>query len=146
MSPVTVTAPAGCLGPDQRRAIAAAITRVHHTVTGAPAYYAQVIFHEVPAGQWFIGGVPLVGDTLYVHGHIRNGRSVDDKDRLITGLIPAVAEAAGAPRREVWVYLTDWPPRQMAEFGHVLPEAGQEAAWREALPPEDRDHLDRIGR
>ena len=43
--------------------------------------------------------------------------------------------------RSVWVYITDLAPRQMVEFGHVLPEAGDEAQWAAALPEADRAHM-----
>ena len=33
------------------------------------------------------------------------------------------------PANHVWVYITDLIPRQMVEFGHVLPEPGDEAKW-----------------
>lgn len=145
MPTYTVTAPQGRLSAAHKGDIAAAITRVHHTVTGAPGYFAQVIFTDVVAGNYFVGGKPLVGDQVHVHGHIRAGRTVEDKDRLITGLAQAVADAAGAPRREVWVYLSEIVPRQMVEFGQVLPEPGQEAAWSAAMPAEERERLERIG-
>jgi hypothetical protein len=45
-------------------------------------------------------------------------------------------------RLAVWVYLSEIPAAAMVEFGHVLPEAGQEAAWTEALPAADREHME----
>ena len=46
------------------------------------------------------------------------------------------------PANHVWVYITDLIPRQMAEFGHVLPEPGDEAKWAERLPAADRAHME----
>ena len=145
MPTYTVTAPEGRLSADHKADIAAAITRVHNAVTGAPTYFAQVIFVDVKPGNYFIGGKPLAADQVFVHGQIRAGRSAGDKDKLIAGLLEAVAQAAAAPHHAVWVYLLDLVPRQMAEFGHVLPEPGGEAAWTAALPPEDRARMERIG-
>jgi hypothetical protein len=38
--------------------------------------------------------------------------------------------------------MTDLVPRQMVEFGHVLPEAGDEARWAAALPEADRAYME----
>ncbi|GAN76325.1 tautomerase family protein [Acidisphaera rubrifaciens] len=138
-------APAGLLDAARRARIAAAVTRIHRQVTGASAYFAQVIFTEVADGAWFLGGTPLVGPHLFLHGHIRAGRSAGDRMRLIRRLVAALAEGASLPPRSVWVYVTELPPRAMAEYGHTLPEPGDEAAWFAALPPEDQAHLRALG-
>jgi phenylpyruvate tautomerase PptA (4-oxalocrotonate tautomerase family) len=137
----TVTTPEGCLTDDQRGAIAREITRVHSETTGAPTYFAQVIFNEVAAGKYFVGGHPLQGRQLFVNGQIRAGRTKESKDALIAQMLAAVARAFGLPPNHVWIYITDLIPRQMVEFGHVLPEPGDEAKWTEALPPADRAHM-----
>ena len=146
MPTYTVTAPEGRLSASHKADIAAAITRVHNTVTGAPTYFAQVIFVDVKPGNYFIGGVPLAADQVFVHGQIRAGRSAADKDKLIDGMLKEVAQAARAAHHAVWVYILDLVPRQMAEFCHVLPEPGGEAAWTEALPKDDRERMEKIGR
>lgn len=135
----------GRLTPAQRQQIAGAITRIHHQVTGAPAYFAQVIFQDIGAGQWFMGGKLLHHDHIFVQGHIRGGRTAADKDQLIREMAAAVGEAAGIAPTGVWVYVSDIPPAQMIEFGHVLPEPGGEAAWTEALPEDDRAWMEKIG-
>jgi hypothetical protein len=48
--------------------------------------------------------------------------------------------------RSVWVYVAELPPRQMIEFGHLLPEAGDEPAWTAALSAEDREFMQSIGK
>jgi len=50
------TAAQGLLRAAKKGAIAIAITRTHGEVTGAPAYFAQVIFQDVTEGDHFIGG------------------------------------------------------------------------------------------
>ncbi|MBS0657346.1 MAG: tautomerase family protein [Verrucomicrobia bacterium] len=140
------TAPAGRLSAAQKAAVAEAITRTHHEVTGAPGYFAEVIFHSVAEGDWFVGGQPLRGDQIFVHGHIRAGRSAVDRQTLLRRLVAAIAEAAAAPTHAIWVYLAELPGRAMVEFGHILPEPGDEAAWAAALPPADRQRMESIGR
>jgi len=136
-----VTSVEGCLDTSKRAKIASEITRIHSETTGAPTYFAQVIFIEVAPDCYFVGGVPIKGRQVFVNGQIRGGRSNESKDSLIAHITAAVAQASKLPKRNVWVYITDLVPRQMVEFGHVLPEAGDEARWAAALPEADRAHM-----
>jgi len=126
--------------PTKQR-IAQAITAAHADITGANTFFAQVVFDHAPGNDWFIGGVPAEGDTLFVHGHVRSGRTDDQKRMLVERLVRDVAEASGLPTRAIWIYLSEIRPSLMAEFGHVLPEPGEEAAWFDALPEDDRRRL-----
>ena len=137
----------GRLTAEQKRKIAGEITRVHCEVTGAPSFFAQVIFQEVRPDDYFIGAAPLKYDQLFVHGHIRSGRAALDKSRMIALMAKAVGNAAKVESsRSVWVYVAELPPRQMIEFGHLLPEAGDEPAWTAALSAEDREFMQSIGK
>lgn len=135
------------LTAEQKGKIASEITRIHAEVTGAPGFFAQVIFSEIEPGNWFMGGTPVAHDTIFIYGHIRAGRAAVDKTRMIRLMADAVAAAAEVDnRRAVWVYLNELQPRQMIEFGHVLPEPGDEPAWTEALPDADRSFMQSIGK
>jgi phenylpyruvate tautomerase PptA (4-oxalocrotonate tautomerase family) len=136
----------GRLSPDQKSRIAAEITRIHCEVTGAPAFFAQVIFEEIKSGNHFMGGVPLVHDQIFVYGRVRAGRSIQEKLKLIKLMGEAVGKAAGVSRTGVWIYIAELPPRQMIEYGHVLPEPGDEQVWTNALPTEDREFMQAVGR
>ncbi len=144
MPTYTCTAAAGLLDREQKAAIARAVTLAHSEITGAPTHFAQVIFREVAAGDHFVGGVPLAHDHVFLYGRIRAGRSAVDRKALIRQLTADVAAAAGVDRFAVWVYLSELPAAAMVEFGHILPEAGDEAAWTEALPTDDRARLQAI--
>ena len=146
MPTYTVTAPKKSLSNEQKQRVAAAITDTHCETTAAPNYFAQVIFVEVKASNYFLAGRPLESQQVYVHGCIRAGRSAEVKSRLINGLMQAVADAAVVPRHQVWVYIAELPAAQIAELGHVLPEPGAEAAWNAALPAADRERMQAIGR
>jgi phenylpyruvate tautomerase PptA (4-oxalocrotonate tautomerase family) len=141
MPTYTVTCVEGTLDAPKRARIASEITRIHSETTGAPTYFAQVIFTQVAPDCYFVGGIPLKGHQVFVNGQIRAGRSAEVKDALIAQITAAVAEASKLPKRNVWVYIADLVPRQMVEFGHVLPEAGDEARWAAALPEADRAHM-----
>ena len=140
----------GQLSPDQKSRIAAEVTRIHSEVTGAPTFFAQVIFEEVKPGNHFMGGVPLAHDQLYdqifVYGRVRAGRSIQDKLKMIKLMAEAVGEAAGVRRTGVWIYIAELPTRQMMEYGYVLPEPGDEDVWTNALPKEDREFMQSVGR
>jgi phenylpyruvate tautomerase PptA (4-oxalocrotonate tautomerase family) len=126
------------LSPTTKQRIAQAITTAHSDITGASTYFAQVVFDHTPREDWFIGGIPLEGDTLFIHGHVRSGRTEDQKRTLVERLVRDVAAASGLSTQGIWVYLSEIRPSLMAEFGHVLPEPGEEAAWFDALPENDR--------
>jgi phenylpyruvate tautomerase PptA (4-oxalocrotonate tautomerase family) len=141
MPTYTVTSIEGCLAGPQRERIASEITRIHSEATGAPSYFAQVLFIEVKADRYFVGGGLLRGHQVFVNGQIRAGRTAESKDKLISGIADAVAVASKLSKNNIWVYITDLLPRQMVEFGHVLPEPGEEANWAAALPEPDRAHM-----
>lgn len=141
MPTYTCIAPAGRLSGEQKARIAAEITRVHHEVTGAATFFAQVIFQDIAAGNYFVGGKLLSGDQVFINGQIRAGRSAVDRARLLRELHACVVAAANARPTSVWVYITDLPARDMIEYGHVLPEPGQEASWLDALPADDRARM-----
>src|SRR5262249_24650407 len=128
-------------GQPQAAKIASEITRIHSETTGAPTYFAQVIFTEIAPDCYFVGARPLKGHQVFVNGQIRGGRSTESKGSLIAQITATVAEASNLPKRNIWVYITDLVPRQMVEFGHVLPEAGDEARWAAALPEADRAYM-----
>jgi phenylpyruvate tautomerase PptA (4-oxalocrotonate tautomerase family) len=140
------TAPAGLLDAAKKSAIAAEITRIHNAVTGAASFFAQVIYTDVVKGNHFMGGAPLASDQIFVHGFIRAGRSVPDRQRLVTEMVAAIAKLSGLPKELVWVYVTEIPARQMAEYGHILPEPGDEKAWLDGLPAEDRTYMQSVGK
>jgi phenylpyruvate tautomerase PptA (4-oxalocrotonate tautomerase family) len=145
MPTYTVTTAAHRLTPRQKSRIAQDITRIHKSVTGAQSFFAQVLFATIEPGNHFVGGKPLQHDLIFLHGHIRAGRTPEQKQALLLQLVQSLAEAASAPRNAIWVYLNELPPNQMAEFGHILPQPGTESAWFQSLPPEDRTLMDHIG-
>lgn len=146
MPTYTCHASASLLTSTRKAGIAHAITAAHAEVTGAPAYFAQVIFQEVAIGSHFIGGAPLAHDHLFVYGRIRAGRPPETRRALIERLVADVAAAGEMPSFSVWVYLLELPASAMAEFGRVLPEPGEEAAWAASFPSVERERMTRLGR
>ena len=71
------------LSTHQKYEIAQAITKIHAEVTGAEAYFAQVIFKELDIHDCFIGGVLLDEPHLFLSGQIRSGRSEQTIKQLL---------------------------------------------------------------
>jgi phenylpyruvate tautomerase PptA (4-oxalocrotonate tautomerase family) len=140
-----VTRLEGRLNDAAKREIADAVTRAHGDSTGAPYYFAQVMFHEVKAGNYFLGGSLLGGDQIFLHGTVRTGRPPEMMDALVARLTTDVAAASRMEPNCVWVYVSELSPGRMVEFGRVLPEHGKEAAWSAALSPVERKRLESIG-
>jgi phenylpyruvate tautomerase PptA (4-oxalocrotonate tautomerase family) len=136
----------GQLSQSQKAAVAQAITQTHSEITGAPSYFAQVIFHEVKPGNHFIGGAPLAEKTLFVYGTIRAGRTAETKRALLIQLRNVLAGAASLPQTQIWIYITDLEARQIVEYGQLLPDPGSEDAWTAALPVEVRSLMERTSR
>lgn len=145
MPTYTLTVPSNLLNDSQKSAVAEAVTRTHNRVTGAALFFAQVIIHEVPPGNYFVGGKPLNGRQAFLQGQIRGGRSALDRKQLLLGLRDAVVHACGLVQSDVWVYLIDLPARDLVEYGHILPEPGDEAAWMESLPQADLIRMNKTG-
>lgn len=146
MPAYTVTAPSSQLSPAQKQRLAMEITRVHCEVTGAPRFFVQVIFNDVPEGNYFRGGRVLEGtDNVYVHGRIRAGRDSETKERLLVDLMKAVADAAEIDPASLQIYLVEVPARQIVEFGSILPLPGEEEAWWQAMPASLRARIEAMG-
>lgn len=133
MPSYVVTCLEGRLSASEKSNVAEAVTRAHGDLTGAPYYFAQVIFNEIKRGNYFLGGTQLNGDHVFVHGTIRGGRPTEVKDKLIARLTSDVAASSKMKTNSVWVYLSELTPNQMVEFGRVLPPPGKEAEWSTAL-------------
>jgi phenylpyruvate tautomerase PptA (4-oxalocrotonate tautomerase family) len=146
MPTYTVYSPVGVLSDAQKRAIAREVTHVHSQVTGAQTFFAQVVFQDVPAGNWFIGGAPLEGKQIYLCGHVRGGRPAQMKRKLVLAIRDALVAHASVDGIQVWVYIVELPAALMVEYGHVLPEPGQETKWLADMPVEDRTMLESLGR
>lgn len=121
--------------------LAEAITAAHTAVTGADGYLAQILFEPLDPMRCFLGGRRLDDDHCFVHGHIRAGRSARDRAILIERIVAAVTHVLAVPQHAGWVYLSELPPRAMAEYGALLPEPGDEAGWFESLPEATRRRL-----
>lgn len=133
MPTYTVTVANLSLSPQQKSQIAEAITAAHSTQTGAPRFFAQVLFSAANEGDHFVGGKVNTAPQVYVHGLVREGRSVEIKQALMSQMLEDIARIVGSTAEEVWIYLQDIPTTQMIEFGRFLPAPGGEAEWEKGM-------------
>jgi phenylpyruvate tautomerase PptA (4-oxalocrotonate tautomerase family) len=135
---------AGLLNDQQKQRIASAITRLHGETTGAPTWLVQVVIDENEQRQRCLNGTPA-DHQIWIRADIRAGRTSEQRQRLMLGIVQAISEISGVEESAIWVYLCNLAPDDMVEYGRVLPLPGQEQAWFEALPSELQRHLTSIG-
>ena len=130
------------LTKEGKQAVATAITEGHVAVTGAPVYYVQVIIHEVPEDNLFIGGKPFSGH-MWLRGDVRC-RTPEVDGRLMTELVKRVSRASGFDRAFIWCDLCGIEPTDIMKFEAVFPSAGEEKAWYEGLPDRAKKAIEKI--
>jgi phenylpyruvate tautomerase PptA (4-oxalocrotonate tautomerase family) len=90
------------LADDTKAALAAEITKIHSSITGAPTSFVHVLFQELPATNVITNSSP--SESLLITGVIRAGRA--DADRSLSqnctpsrpAAVPSVSARAGGFR------------------------------------------------
>ena len=131
----------GRLTPAQKLEIVQSITAIHHEETGAPRYFVQVIFYDMAHANHYIAGQLAPAGQMWIRGDIRDGRSEEQKSRMLSRILQEVGRIGNIAEEEVWIYLSDIPAQNMAEYGRVLPVPGAENAWFATLPATLRERL-----
>lgn len=129
------------LNDEKKERIAQFITKTHTEITNAPNYFAQIIFREEACR--YIGGHPA-NEQIWIRADIRAGRSSDKRSLLIKKIVEGVAEIAEVPESDLWVFLNNLDPTDMAEYGKILSEPGHEQEWFSSLPLEIQKKLSEI--
>tara|TARA_B100001093_G_scaffold484033_1_gene517100 strand:+ start:190 stop:630 length:441 start_codon:yes stop_codon:yes gene_type:complete len=132
------------LDKNKKIKIAKGITKVHNKVTGANAFFAQVIFSENEKNNHFMGGKFVKDKQIFLQGQIRAGRSTKIKKKLINNLRDSIIKNSKIKKDNIWVYLMDLDPKQMIEYGEILPQSGKEQNWFNSLPNELQKKLNRL--
>ena len=124
--------------------LAKKITKVHNEATGANKYFAQVVFNNSKRGDHYMGGKMVSKPEIFIYGHIRSGRTAKIKNKLITGLREIIKKNTSFNKDNIWVYILDLKPRQMIEYGEILPKSGDEKKWFKNLPRKLKERLNKI--
>lgn len=114
------TVPTGGATLQHKAEVAAAVTKVHSEVTGAPGTYVHCSFVEVPPGSIFAAGEAVTGARMV--GLIRDGRSVEVRGRLLHGIADAWCEITGDAKDSIAIFLQEIPGANVMEDGVILPE------------------------
>jgi phenylpyruvate tautomerase PptA (4-oxalocrotonate tautomerase family) len=136
-----VSAASDFLSEQIKKSVAENITREYAEITGGPTYLAQVIFNAIPSGNHFVGGKPLNADHIFVHAYTREGKTPEQKAKMLESIVTTVARAASVARRSVWAYLGEMPYTHLVEYGHVAPKPGEDKNWLNTLPVEDAEFI-----
>lgn len=100
----------------------------------APRYFVQVIFNELQSSSHYIAGAEAEINHIWIRADIRTGRTPEQKGQLMTRIADEVCAISGASRENIWIYVSDIPGSSVMEFGHILPQPGEEDAWFDKLP------------
>jgi phenylpyruvate tautomerase PptA (4-oxalocrotonate tautomerase family) len=106
--------PKGLLNDSAKAGIAAEITAIHTTATGAPDSFINVMFREYSQGDCFLARKPA-GSPLIRFGTIRHGRSLEPPGRCC------------ATTGKMWVRITG---QSEADLLVILSEAVLPTPWR----------------
>ena len=109
MPTYTVTVANLSLSPQQKLQIAEAITAAHSAQTGAPRFFAQVLFSAANEVDHFVGDRVNTAPQVYVHGLIRQGRNTEVKQALMSQMLEEIARIVEITAEDVWIYLQDIP-------------------------------------
>lgn len=118
------TVPTDSRSAELKADIAAAVTEVHTSVTGAPASYVNVTFTEVSPGSIFVAEKEVPYGRMV--GIIRTGRTSEIKQKLLTGLAAAWSKVTGEPVEGFALCLQEVPGSAFMEEGQLLPESADD--------------------
>ena len=118
----------GQLSGDMKAKIATAITDAHVEATGAPRVFVHVFFNEMPPGIAYSAGEPDAKVTG-ITGQIRQGRTLDQKQKLIKQIVTSWTEITGQSPKQVIADLTEIDSDITMEYGLILPKPGDEPEW-----------------
>jgi phenylpyruvate tautomerase PptA (4-oxalocrotonate tautomerase family) len=118
------TVPTGGATLDHKAEVAAAMTKVHAEVTGAPGTYVQCSFTEVAPGSVFVAGEAVEGPRMV--GLIRSGRSPEVRAKLINGLADAWCGITGDAKEDLGIFIVEIPGANVMEAGAILPESSED--------------------
>ena len=134
------------LDKKKKNKIAQGITLAHNKITGANSYFAQVIFIDNKKENHFMGGKIIKDKQIFLHGQIRAGRTTKTKNKLIVTLRNTLIKNSGIEKNNVWVYLIEINPKQMIEYGEILPQSGKEDNWFNSLNSSLQKKLKKISK
>lgn len=123
----TCTTTVNTLSDEVKAALAADITEIHSSVTGAPTSFVHVVFFELPDDNVFTDASP--SRPLLINGLTRAGRADVEKVRLAKEISASSSRITDIPEARILVIIEESPARFSVEGGRALPEPGAEGDW-----------------
>ncbi|MEM9476022.1 MAG: tautomerase family protein [Pseudomonadota bacterium] len=74
--------------------------------------------------------LPIIGKRVFLFGNIPAGHTDEQKAELASRMKASIYTHAGVPQDEIIADTADVPASWVMEGGEVLPEPGEEQAWR----------------
>jgi phenylpyruvate tautomerase PptA (4-oxalocrotonate tautomerase family) len=134
----------------QKKELAEWLTSTYHEEFGLERYLIQAIFYEVAKDDRYIAGQPVPSDVVWIRCDVRQGRSRQQKAKLLHRIRQGVAKIGNVPEEAVWIYFCDLPEENIMEWGHMMlplramPE--NDSAWFEALPEPFKERLQALAK
>ncbi|MFF0491834.1 tautomerase family protein [Nocardia sp. NPDC004068] len=129
--------PVGAYSEQDKRAFATDITAIY-TAVGLPAFYVVVLFHEVPAADYYVGGEPSDATVRIVVKHLARHLDDPDRRRVMTERLDATLHPYTRDRKLHWEFHVEESPRDLWMIAGLWPpDPGTDAerAWAEANRP-----------
>lgn len=142
MPTYVITAKPQLLTETQKDHIAKFITQTHVKITGAPGYFVQVVFQNEDCRRYVCG--KNSDSQIWIRGDIRSGRTVEQRKQLIGELVDGVSRLANVAKADIWIFLNNLEPTDMAEYGQILSEPGKEQEWFSALPKDIQNKFEQL--
>jgi phenylpyruvate tautomerase PptA (4-oxalocrotonate tautomerase family) len=131
--------PKGLLTESAKAKIADEMTSLYCNVTGAPASWVKVLFHEMPEGECFSAGKPASQSLILAIN--RHGRDLETRRAMLRELSQIWTRNSGQPEAELWISVTEIDPTNVMDAGLFIAEPGHEREWLE----ENRERLAELG-
>jgi phenylpyruvate tautomerase PptA (4-oxalocrotonate tautomerase family) len=131
--------PKGLLTDSAKSNIAQEMTDMYVNATGAPAAWVNVLFHELPAGDCFVGGKPATQSLIL--GINRHGRDLETRRAMLRELSEIWTRNSGQSVADLWISVTEIDYTNVMDDGLFIPEPGHEHEWFE----ENRSRLAQLG-
>ena len=131
--------PKGVLTKSAKAKIADEMTSLYCNVTGAPASWVKVLFHEMPEGECFSAGKPASQSLILAIN--RHGRDLETRQAMLRQLSQIWTRNSGQPEADLWISVTEIDPTNVMDAGLFIAEPGREREWLE----ENRDRLAELG-
>jgi phenylpyruvate tautomerase PptA (4-oxalocrotonate tautomerase family) len=125
--------PKGAFTRETKQQIAAGISEIHLARAGGLKAFINVIFNEYEAGDGYIAAEE--DSPVIVSGSVRAGRDQQQKTDIMNDIMALMTQTGGIGVKKLVIAISDVNPANAMEWGHIMPEVGQEQEWLAKVTP-----------